>query len=131
MGMRIGARIDLQRFPLLKEHAAHNATHRKRVGKMKLKVSNRREYETGLRNCSSLTLWPAPEELASWAAARYRTRGGQPRYSDLTIETTLALGMVHELRLRQSEGLLGLVLKLMGLDLQMPITRRSIATHKT
>jgi hypothetical protein len=46
--------------------------------------------------------------------------GGQPRYSDLAIETTLMLGMVFGLRLRQSEGLLSSVLDLMGLDLPVP-----------
>ncbi len=55
-----------------------------------------------------------------WLAPRRTTRGGQPRYSDLAIETALMLGLVLGLRLRQVEGLLGSVLPLMGLALAVP-----------
>ena len=65
-------------------------------------------------------LWITPEALCGWAAPRRKTRGGQPLYSDLAIETTLMLGMVFGLRLRQSEGLLRSVLDMMGLDLPVP-----------
>ena len=65
-------------------------------------------------------LWITPEALCGWAAPRRKTRGGQPLYSDLAIETTLMLGMVFGLRLRQSEGLLRLVLHMMGLELPVP-----------
>jgi hypothetical protein len=64
----------------------------------------------------SLTLWITPEALSSWQAPKRTTRGGQPLYSDLAIETALTLGVVFGLRLRQTEGLLASVLKLMGLD---------------
>lgn len=98
----------------------HNAARRHHIGKMKFKVTNWAEYEAGLRRRGSLTLWITPEALSGWAAPRRKTRGGQPRYSDLTIETTLMLGMVFGLRLRQSEGLLRSVLDMMGLDLPVP-----------
>jgi len=88
----------------------HNAARRHHIGKMKFKVTNWAEYEAGLRRRGSLTLWITPEALAGWAAPRRKTRGGQPLYSDLAIETTLMLGMVLGLRLRQSEGLLSSVL---------------------
>jgi hypothetical protein len=98
----------------------HNAARRHHIGKMKLKVTNWAEYEAGLRRRGSLTLWITPEALAGWAAPRRKTRGGQPRYSDLAIETTLMLGMVFGLRLRQSEGFLSSVLYTMGLGLPVP-----------
>ena len=98
----------------------HNAARRHHIGKMKFKVTNWAEYEAGLRRRGSLTLWITPEALAGWAAPRRKTRGGQPLYSDLAIETTLMLGMVFGLRLRQSEGLLSSVLDMMGLDLPVP-----------
>jgi hypothetical protein len=98
----------------------HNAARRHHIGKMKFKVTNWAEYEAGLRRRGSLTLWITPEALAGWAAPRRKTRGGQPLYSDLAIETTLMLGMVFGLRLRQSEGLLNSVLDMMGLDLPVP-----------
>jgi transposase len=98
----------------------HNASRRHHIGKMKFKVTNWAEYEAGLRRRGSLTLWITPEALAGWAAPRRKTRGGQPLYSDLAIETTLMLGMVFGLRLRQSEGLLSSVLYMMALDLPVP-----------
>jgi hypothetical protein len=82
----------------------HNACRRHRIGKMKFKVTNWREYETGLRRRGSLTLWVTPEALSSWQAPKRTTRGGQPRYSDLAIETALTLGLVFDLRLHQTEG---------------------------
>lgn len=71
----------------------------------------------------------APQALLSWQAPKRTTRGGQPRYSDLTIETALTLGLVFGLRLRQTAGFVTSVLKLMGLDLAVPdhttLSRRS------
>lgn len=55
-----------------------------------------------------------------WSALKRTTRGGQPRYSDLAIETALTLGLVFGLRLRKTEGLLASILQLMGLDLAVP-----------
>jgi hypothetical protein len=87
---------------------------------MKFKVMNWPEYEAGLRERGSQTLWLAPEALVGWVAPRRKTRGGQPRYSDLAIETALTLGLVFGLRLRQAEGLLGSLLQLMELALAVP-----------
>lgn len=98
----------------------HNASRRHHIGKMKFKITNWAEYEAGLRRRGSLTLWITPEALAGWAAPRRKTRGGQPLYSDMAVETTLMLGMVFGLRLRQSEGFLNSVLEMMALDLPVP-----------
>ncbi|MFS8051190.1 IS5 family transposase, partial [Rhizobium sp. BR 314] len=117
----------------------HNAGRRHRIGKMKFKVTNWSEYEAGLRRRGSLTLWMTAEALSQWQAPKRTTRGGQPRYSDLAIETALTLGLVFGLRLRQAEGLLISVLQLMGLALSVPdhttlsrraSTRRSPATRQ-
>ncbi len=98
----------------------HNVSRRHRIGKMKFKLTNWAEYEAGLRRRGSLTLWITAEALSSWQPPKRTTRGGQPRYSDLAIETALTLGLVFGLRLRQTEGLLVSVLKLMSLDLAVP-----------
>lgn len=104
---------------------------------MKFKVTNWPEYEAGLHRRGSLTLWLTREALGCWAGPRRKTRGGQPRYSDLAIETALTLGLVFGLRLRQAEGLLGSLLQLMGLALAVPDhttlsrrARRCQAPHK-
>ncbi|QRM35541.1 IS5 family transposase [Microvirga sp. VF16] len=87
---------------------------------MTFKMANWPEYEAGLRRRGSLTLWMTAEALSSWQAAKRTTRGGQPRDSDLAIETALTVGLVFGLRLRQTEGLLTSVLELMRLDLAVP-----------
>ena len=48
------------------------------------------------------------------------TGGGQPRYSSLAITTALTLRAVFCLALRQTEGLIGSILQLIGLDLAVP-----------
>lgn len=98
----------------------HNACRRHRIGKMKFKVTNWPEYEAGLRQRGSLTVWLTPQALSCWQAPKRTTPGGQPRYSDLAIGTALMLGLVFGLRLRATEGLLTSVLRLMGLDLAVP-----------
>jgi hypothetical protein len=46
--------------------------------------------------------------------------GGQPRYAALAITTALTLRAVFRLALRQAEGLIASVLRLLGLDLAVP-----------
>lgn len=61
-----------------------------------------------------------PEGHSSWRAPKRTTRGGQPRYSELAIDTTLMKGLVFGLRLRQTEGFNTSALKLIGPDLAIP-----------
>ena len=98
----------------------HYAARRHHIGKMKFKVTNWAEYDAGLRQRGSLTLWVTSEAVDGWVAPRRKTRGGQRRYSDLAIETALTLGLVFGLRLHQAEGFLTSVLRLMELDLAVP-----------
>jgi hypothetical protein len=67
-----------------------------------------------------LTVWFTEEAVAAWAAEPRTTRGGQPRYSSLAITTALTLRAVFRLALRQTEGLIGSILQLLGLDLPVP-----------
>src|SRR4051812_44052354 len=68
----------------------------------------------------SLTVWFSEEAIAAWAAEPRTTRGGQPWYSTLAILTALTLRAVFWLALRQTEGLIGSVIGLLGLDLAVP-----------
>ena len=83
-------------------------------------MTNWRDYEAGLRQRGSLTIWFTDEAIAAWRAAPRTTPDGQARYSDLAIETTLILRTVFHQPLRQTEGLVGSLLGLMGLDLPVP-----------
>ena len=65
-------------------------------------------------------MWFTPEAVAAWTAEPRTSRGGQASYSDLAIATTLTVRAVFRLALRQTEGLIGSVLQLLGLDLPVP-----------
>jgi len=65
-------------------------------------------------------VWLSPEAIATWEPAHVGTRGGQPKYSNLAIETSLTLRLLFHLPLRQTEGFLTSVFGIMGLDLSVP-----------
>jgi hypothetical protein len=83
-------------------------------------VTNWRDYDAALRNRGSLVVWFTEEALASWRAQPRKTPGGQPHYSNLAIETALTLRAVFRLALRQSEGLIGSIMRLLEIDLPVP-----------
>jgi hypothetical protein len=73
-----------------------------------------------MRQRGSLTLWFTPAAIAAWRAEPRTAKGGQPHYSALAITTALTLRAVYRLALRQTEGLLGSIIRLLGLDLAAP-----------
>src|ERR687898_46430 len=98
----------------------YNAARRHHIARPKRRVTNWSEYNEALRQRGSLTVWFTDEAIAAWKAAPRTTPGGQPHYSDLAITTALTLRAVFHLPLRQTEGLIGSVLQLLGLDLPVP-----------
>ena len=88
--------------------------------KKKYRVGSWRAYERGLRARGDITIWFAEEALRTWTPPPTRCRGGQPRYSNLAILTALTLGMLFHLPLRQTEGFVASLLRLMSLDLNAP-----------
>ena len=121
------------RFPM----SIFKRTQRKYVKKA-YRVRNWREYEAGLRNRGSLTVWSSltAGKLVNWDAPRPRRRkpGRQRKYSNHAIETAVTLGMVFHLSSRQSEGLLRSLFALMKLDNDVPdhttISRRKAKLGK-
>ena len=121
------------RFPM----SIFKRTQRKYVKKA-YRVRNWREYEAGLRNRGSLTVWISltAGKLVNWDAPRPRRRkpGRQRKYSNHAIETAVTLGMVFHLSSRQSEGLLRSLFALMKLDNDVPdhttISRRKAKLGK-
>jgi hypothetical protein len=97
-----------------------NADRRHRIPKQRYRVTNWAEYDAALRQRGSLMVWFSEEAVAAWQAEPRTTRGGQPWYSVLAITTALTLRAVFRLALRQTEGLIGSILQLLGLDLPVP-----------
>src|SRR4051812_44907145 len=97
-----------------------NRDRRHRIPKQRHRVTNWAVYDAGLRARGSLTVWFTTEAIEAWRAEPRTGRGGQPRYSSLAITTALTLRAVFRLALRQTEGLIGSLLRLLGLDLSVP-----------
>ena len=97
-----------------------NAARRHKFEKKRYRVTNWDEYNESLRKRGDLTIWINAEALDLWTAPRRVSRGGQPRYSDMAITTCLTLGMVFKQPLRQAQGLMRSLAKLMGLAMLVP-----------
>ena len=72
--------------------------------KTKYHVGNWPAYDRALVQPGDITVWLAPDAIATWEAVGVGKRGGQLQYSDLAIETALTLRLIFHLR--QTEGFL-------------------------
>src|SRR5215203_1535698 len=97
-----------------------NQAGRRHIPRQQRKVTNWPAYDASLRQRGSLTVWFTEEAIRAWAAEPRTTRGGQPWYSPLAILTALTLRAVFRLAYRQTEGLIGSLMRLLGLDLPVP-----------
>jgi hypothetical protein len=97
-----------------------NADRRDKFPRAKYRVTNWPAYDAALVWRGSLTVWVTDEAIAAWHAPATGKRGGQLTYSDLAIETGLALRLVLRLGLRQIEGTLGSIAHLLGVDIKIP-----------
>ena len=88
--------------------------------KKKYRIRNWREYERGLRSRGDVTIWLSEDAIAAWVPPKNGLRGGQRRYSNLAVRTALTLRVVFSLPLRQTEGFLDSLLRLVGLNLKAP-----------
>ena len=61
-----------------------------------------------------------PEAIAAWAPAATGRRGRPRDYSDVAIETGLILRLAFGRPWRQTEGMLGSIMDLLGLNLPVP-----------
>ena len=88
--------------------------------KTKYRVKNWATYEESLRKRGDLTVWFDEDAIKAWNAPPSNRPGGQRRYSDLAIVTALTLRTVFHLALRQTEGFVASLIRLMGLALKTP-----------
>ena len=83
-----------------------NAARRHKFPKKRYRVTNWAEYTEILRRRGDLTIWVTDDTLKQWRAPRRTTPGGQPKYSNIAIETCLTLRTIYKLPLRQTQGLM-------------------------
>ena len=101
-----------------------------RKGISRYKIRNWKQYEAGLIQRGSISFWINDDAIDQWnPEAKDKTRGRQEEYSDLAIQICLTFRLLYRQALRQTEGFINSLLKLMDLDLICPdhttLSRRS------
>ncbi|MGQ9371279.1 IS5 family transposase [Azospirillum sp. ST 5-10] len=97
-----------------------NESRRHKIPKARYRVENWAVYDAALRRRGDLTIWVTPEAIAAWTPPATGRRGRPGRYSDLAIEAGLMLRLAFGRPWRQTEGLLGSLMRLLGLELPVP-----------
>jgi hypothetical protein len=88
--------------------------------KTKYRVSNWADFDRALVRQGDINLWISEDAIETWKPPPSGRRGGQRRFPDLAIETALMLRLVFKLPLRQAEGFLQSILRLICKDLEAP-----------
>ncbi|WP_246100959.1 transposase, partial [Palleronia caenipelagi] len=83
-------------------------------------MTNWAGYNESLRRRGDVTVWLSEDAMAGWSSPPSRKRGAQRQYSDLAIEACLTLRVVFGLALRQTQGFVRSLLRLMRIDLPVP-----------
>ncbi|MDO8260845.1 MAG: IS5 family transposase [Candidatus Magasanikbacteria bacterium] len=101
--------------------------------KKKYRINNWSSYNNSLKQRGTIEIWINDDILDKWKAVPSGKPGAQPIYSDLAIQVVLQIGKVFHQKLRQSEGLLENVFKLMGVAQSVPdystVSRRSFSLN--
>ncbi|MDA1092462.1 MAG: IS5 family transposase [Acidobacteria bacterium] len=98
------------------------------------RVRNWREYDRALQRRGDLTLWFSPAAIEGWKARSTGRPGGQRVYTRAAIEAALSVRLVYGLALRQAEGFLRPVCRMLELEIPIPdhstLSRRAAALGK-
>ena len=97
-----------------------NASRRHKIPKARYRVTNWPDYDAALVRRGSRTVWLTEEAVSAWHAPATGKQGGQTIYSDIAIETGLALRLVLHQPLRQTEGALRSIADLLGVRIRIP-----------
>ena len=91
-----------------------------KYAKSRYRIGNWPEYEAGLRRRGDLTVWLSEAAINSWREPPSGKPGGQRTYADIAIEAALTIRMIFHLPLRQTEGFLGSLARMLEIDLPIP-----------
>lgn len=97
-----------------------NAERRDKFTAARYRVKNWRDYNEALRMRGDVSVWFEDGAAGAWHAPRRKDPGGQAVYSDVAIEVCLTLRSVFRLPLRQVQGFVRSLLRLMDLELPTP-----------
>jgi len=83
------------------------------------RISNWSEYNNNLKRRGSIDIWIEPNIRGKWYEAHNGKKGGQIKYSDFAIQTMLTIGKVFHQRLRQTEGLVESIFRLLRIKVEI------------
>ena len=107
-----------------------NESRRHKIKKALYKVTNWAEYNDALRNRGDIPIWITQDAVAKWRPAKTGARVRPQEYSDHAIDTAILIRQVFSLPLRQTEGFMTSITRLMGAAIVIPdfscISKRSV-----
>ena len=93
-------------------------------------MTNWPEYNEALRRRGDITIWFTEAAINEWHPEKTGARGWPQEYSDHAIETALLIRQVFHLSLRQTEGFMNSIARMMNAAISIPdfssISKRSI-----
>ena len=108
----------------------HSESRSHKFTRPKYKVTNWPEYNDALRQRGDITIWFTDAAINEWKPAKAGQRGRPQAYSDHAIETAILIRQVFHKPLRQTEGVMNSLTRLMGAAVCIPdfssISRRSL-----
>lgn len=109
----------------------HNLSRRHKYPKARYKVTNWTAYNEALRNRGDVTIWFTEDAIANWRPSKTGARGRPMEYAEHAIQTALFIRQVYHLPLRQTEGFMKSIAKLLHSVIAIPdfslISKRSIS----
>ena len=93
------------------------------------RVSNWHDYNRALVQRGSLTVWVSEDAIEQWEYDGENQHGGQFTYSEMAIETCLKLRLIYKLPLRQTQGFVGSISELLGLN-DVPVPHYSTLSRR-
>ena len=112
----------------------HNESRRHKIKKARYKVTNWLDYNNALRRRGDITIWFTEDAIAWWHTDKTGARGRPMEYSTIAMETAGLIRQIFHLPLRQTEGLMNSLARVMNAAIGIPdfstISKRSIDLPK-
>lgn len=86
----------------------------------KYRVKNWSEYNLSLKKRGSIIVWVDPQSNLEWYYTGTRQAGGKMIYSDEAIRVNLTVRSVYHQPMRQTQGMVEDIVKLIGMDVSVP-----------
>lgn len=98
-----------------------NSSHHK-FKKARHKITNWPDYNKALVKRGSVTVYLPADVIKAWQPRKCKNKlqGGQFKYSDIAIETTIAVKIAMHMPYRATQGFITSVFELMGVNISVP-----------